>query len=132
MVVKLTNCVVLTIPQYIVCFDPLDGSSNIDCLVSIGSIFAIYRKVCQEKKSIQLGLLCALVQTTWFAKKYFKLSVLTIRTLRDRKTTVNLLKRMRFYAAVTSSQPDTHCMEAQLWLSFQSLAVALMASCLIP
>jgi fructose-1,6-bisphosphatase I len=29
--------------KYIVCFDPLDGSSNIDCLVSIGSIFAIYR-----------------------------------------------------------------------------------------
>lgn len=27
------------------CFDPLDGSSNIDCLVSIGTIFAIYRKV---------------------------------------------------------------------------------------
>lgn len=31
--------------KYIVCFDPLDGSSNIDCLVSIGSIFGIYRKV---------------------------------------------------------------------------------------
>ncbi|XP_047004939.1 fructose-1,6-bisphosphatase 1 [Schistocerca americana] len=31
--------------KYVVCFDPLDGSSNIDCLVSIGSIFAIYRKV---------------------------------------------------------------------------------------
>ncbi|KAK6631458.1 Fructose-1,6-bisphosphatase [Polyplax serrata] len=30
--------------KYIVCFDPLDGSSNIDCLVSVGSIFAIYRK----------------------------------------------------------------------------------------
>lgn len=29
--------------KYIVCFDPLDGSSNIECLVSIGSIFAIYR-----------------------------------------------------------------------------------------
>lgn len=29
------------------CFDPLDGSSNIDCLVSIGTIFAIYKKVCQ-------------------------------------------------------------------------------------
>lgn len=28
-----------------VCFDPLDGSSNIDCLASIGTIFAIYRKV---------------------------------------------------------------------------------------
>lgn len=31
--------------KYIVCFDPLDGSSNIDCLVSIGSIFAIYKKM---------------------------------------------------------------------------------------
>lgn len=31
--------------KYIVCFDPLDGSSNIDCLVSIGSIFAIYKKL---------------------------------------------------------------------------------------
>ncbi|XP_011782933.1 PREDICTED: fructose-1,6-bisphosphatase 1 [Colobus angolensis palliatus] len=31
--------------KYVVCFDPLDGSSNIDCLVSIGTIFGIYRKV---------------------------------------------------------------------------------------
>ncbi|KAF2354234.1 Fructose-1-6-bisphosphatase class 1 [Trinorchestia longiramus] len=31
--------------KYVVCFDPLDGSSNIDCLVSIGSIFGIYRRV---------------------------------------------------------------------------------------
>merc|ERR1711892_1244934 len=30
--------------KYIVTFDPLDGSSNIDCLVSIGSIFTIFRK----------------------------------------------------------------------------------------
>lgn len=29
--------------KYVVCFDPLDGSSNIDCLVSIGSIFSIHR-----------------------------------------------------------------------------------------
>ena len=29
--------------KYIVTFDPLDGSSNIDCLVSIGSIFAIFK-----------------------------------------------------------------------------------------
>uniref|UniRef100_U3J2H8 Fructose-1,6-bisphosphatase 1 n=1 Tax=Anas platyrhynchos platyrhynchos TaxID=8840 RepID=U3J2H8_ANAPP len=33
------------IGKYIVCIDPLDGSSNIDCLVSIGTIFGIYRKV---------------------------------------------------------------------------------------
>ena len=31
--------------KYIVYFDPLDGSSNIDCLVSIGSIFGIAKKV---------------------------------------------------------------------------------------
>ena len=30
--------------KYIVCFDPLDGSSNIDCLVSIGSIFGVWKK----------------------------------------------------------------------------------------
>ncbi|XP_072038306.1 fructose-1,6-bisphosphatase 1-like [Amphiura filiformis] len=30
--------------KYIVAFDPLDGSSNIDCLVSIGSIFGIWKK----------------------------------------------------------------------------------------
>lgn len=30
--------------NYICAFDPLDGSSNIDCLVSIGSIFGIWKK----------------------------------------------------------------------------------------
>ncbi|KAJ3005051.1 hypothetical protein HKX48_000904 [Thoreauomyces humboldtii] len=29
--------------NYCVCFDPLDGSSNIDCGVSIGTIFGIYK-----------------------------------------------------------------------------------------
>ncbi|XP_078532752.1 fructose-1,6-bisphosphatase 1-like [Lissotriton helveticus] len=37
--------------KYVVCFDPLDGSSNIDCLASIGSIFAIYRKVSDDEPS---------------------------------------------------------------------------------
>lgn len=45
--------------KYIVCFDPLDGSSNIDCLVSIGSIFGIYRKSHEgtptEKDALQPG-----------------------------------------------------------------------------
>lgn len=41
------RCVLTWQGKYIVCFDPLDGSSNIDCLVSIGTIFAIYKKVCQ-------------------------------------------------------------------------------------
>eukprot|EP00510_Aplanochytrium_minuta_P005410 CAMPEP_0184013084 /NCGR_PEP_ID=MMETSP0954-20121128/4812_1 /TAXON_ID=627963 /ORGANISM="Aplanochytrium sp, Strain PBS07" /LENGTH=335 /DNA_ID=CAMNT_0026293225 /DNA_START=45 /DNA_END=1052 /DNA_ORIENTATION=+ len=30
--------------RYCCAFDPLDGSSNIDCNVSVGSIFAIYKK----------------------------------------------------------------------------------------
>lgn len=30
--------------KYMVTFDPLDGSSNIDCLGSVGTIFAIYRR----------------------------------------------------------------------------------------
>ncbi|XP_023226853.1 fructose-1,6-bisphosphatase 1-like isoform X1 [Centruroides sculpturatus] len=42
--------------KYIVCFDPLDGSSNIDCLVSIGSIFAIYRKTTSDPPSLKDAL----------------------------------------------------------------------------
>jgi len=38
--------------KYIVTFDPLDGSSNIDCLVSIGSIFGISKKI-NDKPAIE-------------------------------------------------------------------------------
>jgi fructose-1,6-bisphosphatase I len=31
--------------KYIICMDPLDGSSNIDYNVSVGSIFSIYRRI---------------------------------------------------------------------------------------
>jgi fructose-1,6-bisphosphatase I len=31
--------------RYVVAIDPLDGSSNIDCNVAVGTIFAIYRRV---------------------------------------------------------------------------------------
>ncbi|MFT7813654.1 fructose-1,6-bisphosphatase 1-like [Arapaima gigas] len=37
--------------KYVVCFDPLDGSSNIDCLASIGTIFGIYRKTSSDEPS---------------------------------------------------------------------------------
>ena len=39
-----------------VCFDPLDGSSNIDCLVSIGTIFGIYKKVKCNGSSSWFGI----------------------------------------------------------------------------
>ncbi|XP_074598023.1 fructose-1,6-bisphosphatase isoform X2 [Brevipalpus obovatus] len=44
--------------KYVVTFDPLDGSSNIDCLVSIGSIFAIYRKNTNSTPSAADALVC--------------------------------------------------------------------------
>uniref|UniRef100_A0A3P9D5N4 Fructose-1,6-bisphosphatase isozyme 2 n=1 Tax=Maylandia zebra TaxID=106582 RepID=A0A3P9D5N4_9CICH len=51
--------------KYVVCFDPLDGSSNIDCLASIGTIFAIYKRISEgeptEKDALQQGnnIVCA-------------------------------------------------------------------------
>ncbi len=48
--------------KYIVMFDPLDGSSNIDTNISIGTIFGIYRRVskasgaCDSKDFLQPGL----------------------------------------------------------------------------
>jgi fructose-1,6-bisphosphatase I len=42
--------------KYIVCFDPLDGSSNIDCLVSIGTIFAIYKKTSEGPATVKDAL----------------------------------------------------------------------------
>ncbi len=41
--------------HYIVAFDPLDGSSNIDCLVSIGSIFAVFKKSHVKDEILQSG-----------------------------------------------------------------------------
>ncbi|CAM9990222.1 fructose-1,6-bisphosphatase 1-like [Lampetra fluviatilis] len=42
--------------KYVVCFDPLDGSSNIDCLASIGTIFAIYKKTTDEEPTAKHAL----------------------------------------------------------------------------
>lgn len=39
--------------KYIVWFDPLDGSSNFDTNVSIGSIFAIYKRISDEKSLVE-------------------------------------------------------------------------------
>ena len=49
--------------KYIVTFDPLDGSSNIDCLVSIGTIFAIFKK--QHPGLLARQMLSSLGETLW-------------------------------------------------------------------
>jgi fructose-1,6-bisphosphatase I len=36
--------------EYVVAFDPLDGSSNLDCNVTVGSIFGIWRRVSESGK----------------------------------------------------------------------------------
>lgn len=47
--------------RYVVCIDPLDGSSNIDVNVSIGTIFSIYKRISpiggpvQDEDVLQLG-----------------------------------------------------------------------------
>lgn len=40
--------------KYIVCMDPLDGSSNIDVNVSIGTIFSIYKRISPRGEKAQL------------------------------------------------------------------------------
>lgn len=40
--------------KYVCLFDPLDGSSNIDVNVSIGTIFSVYRRVSEVGKPAQL------------------------------------------------------------------------------
>jgi fructose-1,6-bisphosphatase I len=37
--------------KYVVCIDPLDGSSNIDVNVGVGTIFSIFRRVSKEGKA---------------------------------------------------------------------------------
>ena len=41
--------------DYILIFDPLDGSSNVDSNVSIGTIFSIYRRKSPEGKNVGLN-----------------------------------------------------------------------------
>ena len=38
--------------EYVVVFDPLDGSSNIDVSISIGTIFAIYKKINSDQQDV--------------------------------------------------------------------------------
>jgi len=40
--------------KYICCFDPLDGSSNIDVNVSIGTIFSIFRRTSADTSPVSL------------------------------------------------------------------------------
>jgi fructose-1,6-bisphosphatase I len=40
--------------KYIICIDPLDGSSNIDFNVSVGTIFSIYRRITKRGEKVRI------------------------------------------------------------------------------
>jgi fructose-1,6-bisphosphatase I len=44
--------------SYVVVTDPLDGSSNIDVNISVGTIFGIYRRLSPEESPLQLSDFC--------------------------------------------------------------------------
>ena len=48
--IDLTKGETVTVGKYMVYFDPLDGSSNIDANVSVGTIFSIYKRVSTTKE----------------------------------------------------------------------------------
>ena len=50
--IKATNNALLS--KYVVLIDPLDGSSNIDVNVSVGTIFSIYRRVTEPGTPVQM------------------------------------------------------------------------------
>src|SRR6266581_4689845 len=43
--------------KYVLMFDPLDGSSNIDVNASIGTIFSIHRKITEEEDGCEVDCL---------------------------------------------------------------------------
>ncbi|GEM65820.1 fructose-1,6-bisphosphatase class 1 [Sphingobacterium faecium NBRC 15299] len=55
--IDLSNDYVSKNAKYMVCIDPLDGSSNIDVNVSVGTIFSIYRRACKEQVTMADELL---------------------------------------------------------------------------
>lgn len=50
--VELTDTGISKNAKYIVCIDPLDGSSNIEVNVSVGTIFSIYRRISQVGEAL--------------------------------------------------------------------------------
>lgn len=49
------NSVASKASKYVVVFDPLDGSSNIDVNVSVGTIFGIYRRLSDAESTVEVG-----------------------------------------------------------------------------
>jgi len=44
--------------KYVVAMDPVDGSSNIDVNIPVGTIFSIYRRISSNETSVDLGDFC--------------------------------------------------------------------------
>lgn len=57
--------------KYCVVFDPLDGSSNIDAGVNIGTIFGIYHIVCLKNSYSCLSKCFTGTRFTWHYRRCF-------------------------------------------------------------
>ena len=101
--------------KYIVTFDPLDGSSNIDCLVSIGSIFAIFKYTLKCLPLISFDILTeSLMMAPWLLEMAFS-QVNQHQALNHnllRKQNLGLVSNEAILKAVRSWQLDTPCTEA--------------------
>ena len=54
--------------EYLVVFDPLDGSSNIDCAVSVGTIFGIWKR--PEEREGKPGTIEDVLKVHKFSSEY--------------------------------------------------------------
>lgn len=52
--IEIKSCINSEMSKYVVLIDPLDGSSNIDVNVSVGTIFSIYRRITPAGTPVQL------------------------------------------------------------------------------
>lgn len=52
--IEIQSCINSEMSKYVVLIDPLDGSSNIDVNVSVGTIFSIYRRITPAGTPVQL------------------------------------------------------------------------------
>ena len=106
--------------KYIVYFDPLDGSSNIECLVSIGSIFGIAKKVSDMWQCNNTSSHFAVYKKyTQISNKCWAIPQKKLTRLFDHfpsQPKVPWSKVMLWYQVVTSLLQAMPCMVAPPWL----------------
>ena len=115
--------------EYIVVFDPLDGSSNIDVSISIGTIFAIYKKINSNQQDVDNLLqkgnqILASGYTVYGSSTVLCLSILnktSLFTLSDNQefflTTENIVHGDSKVYSINESNWNKFTEENKLWVN---------------